>query len=231
MSAADIKELNNILDNLSSDKLSNSVICNTYSDFIAYHDNNVSFDWFSKKIFDDGECDKILEYIDSLGNSVRHEGTTLGDGDEIGVVGGRVYRKSVIVFLPKSEKFLWVYKKIGEHIKEINDNHYKFDLYGMMEDLQYGEYDSTYKGFYDWHMDLGSGNINKRKISISIQLSEPEDYEGGELEFQIGRSIQTAPKSRGTGIIFPSFFCHKVNPVTKGVRKSLVLWISGPTFK
>ena len=232
MGDKEITQLNSILEELSiPPSISENRICETYADFIDYKDNDVKFTWFQKKVFDEGECDKIVDYVTSLGTNVRQEGTTLGDTLGAGVVGNRVWRKSVLVFLPKTEAFMWVYKKIGETIKDINNKHYKFDLYGMMEDLQYGEYDSSYKGFYDWHMDLGRGSINKRKISISIQLSDEDDYEGGELQFQIGRNIEIAPKSRGSGIVFPSFFCHKVTPVTKGVRKSLVLWVSGPTFR
>lgn len=230
MADSDIKKLNKLLKNFSNNDKEGEV-CETYSDFITYKDNGTYFSWFSQKIFDDGECDKIIEYVNSLGESRRVKGTTLGDTLGAGVVSGRVWRKSTLVFLPKTPSLMWVYKRIGEFIKEMNDTHYHFDLYGMMEDLQYGEYDSSYEGFYDWHMDLGKGHINKRKISISIQLSHKEEYEGGELQFQIGRSIETAPQERGTGIVFPSFFCHKVSPVTKGIRKSLVLWISGPTFK
>ena len=78
-------------------------------------------------------------------------------------------------------------------------------------------------------MDVGA-NSSTRKLSVSIQLTDPEEYEGGELNFFINKDVIEAPKTKGTVIIFPSFFMHKVKMVTKGVRKSLVIWIHGPVF-
>ena len=86
-------------------------------------------------------------------------------------------------------------------------------------------------GFFEWHMDFGAGNISNRKLSITVQLSDPEEYEGGELQFMINQNIITAPKEKGTAIIFPSFALHRVTPVTSGVRKSIVGWIGGPPYK
>ena len=80
-------------------------------------------------------------------------------------------------------------------------------------------------------VDVGAAETSKRKISISVQLSGPEDYEGGDLQFYIKRDLITAPKTRGTATLFPSYFLHRVRPVTKGRRRCLILWISGPPFK
>jgi PKHD-type hydroxylase len=80
-------------------------------------------------------------------------------------------------------------------------------------------------------MDFGSGDISNRKLSITVQLSDPSEYEGGELQFMINQHIITAPKEKGTAIIFPSFALHRVTPVTKGARKSIVGWIGGPPYK
>jgi PKHD-type hydroxylase len=142
------------------------------------------------------------------------------------------YRKSKIIWIPKNKQTLWLYDKLGSTALEINkEMNWDFDITGLCECIQYAEYDSEYKGFYDWHMDIGNNVTSKRKISISIQFSEPEEYEGGGLDFQVGRDIWTAPKINNCAIIFPSYFLHRVKPVTKGKRKSLVLWVSGPKFK
>ena len=74
-------------------------------------------------------------------------------------------------------------------------------------------------------------NLVKEKISISIQLSDENEYEGGELEFKTGMNNITAPKNFNSVLLFPSYLIHRVKPVTKGTRRSLVLWISGPKFK
>ena len=82
--------------------------------------------------------------------------------------------------------------------------------------------------YYGPHFDIGPGKLTERKLSLTVQLSAPEDYTGGELiiypEF-------VAPKDQGTMTVFPSFMCHNVNPVKTGVRYSLVSWLAGPPFK
>jgi PKHD-type hydroxylase len=73
--------------------------------------------------------------------------------------------------------------------------------------------------------------MNTRKISITVQLSDPNDYEGGVLELNVGNTIVQMPKEKGCAVLFPSYILHRVTPVTKGIRKSLVLWVGGTTFK
>jgi len=80
-------------------------------------------------------------------------------------------------------------------------------------------------------MDIGKGKYSKRKISITVQLSDPDEYEGGDFEFLIGKEIIKLPRKKGCAIVFPSYFLHRVTPVTKGTRKSLVLWGSGQPFR
>jgi PKHD-type hydroxylase len=69
----------------------------------------------------------------------------------------------------------------------------------------------------------------RRKLSLVCQLSDPSEYEGGELQINTGE-IFTPEKQKGTVILFPSYLLHRVTPVTKGTRRSLVLWIEGPAF-
>jgi PKHD-type hydroxylase len=75
--------------------------------------------------------------------------------------------------------------------------------------------------------------MSVRKLSISIQLTNPEEYEGGELKLYDGDEDKTnvMDKTQGTLIIFPSYVLHEVMPVTKGTRNSLVAWVTGPQFK
>ena len=93
-------------------------------------------------------------------------------------------------------------------------------------------YKSTEKGKYDWHDDILEDKTDTmRKLSISVQISNGNEYEGGELEIVTPPINFIAPKKKGTIIIFPSFLVHRVKEVTKGNRISLVLWIDGPAFK
>jgi PKHD-type hydroxylase len=80
-------------------------------------------------------------------------------------------------------------------------------------------------------MDIGPGNINHRKISITIQLSDPDEYVGGDLELWTGQGQVNAPRSQGCAVLFPSFMLHRVTPVESGTRKSLVLWVGGGAYK
>lgn len=98
-------------------------------------------------------------------------------------------------------------------------------------DIQYSEYDSSYKGHYDWHIDCSKDGLHdrwyERKLSMSLQLSGPDDYEGGLLEIQ-GVEIDDQWREKGTVIVFPSTKLHRVTPVTSGKRKALVSWMEGP---
>lgn len=135
-------------------------------------------------------------------------------------------RKSSAVFIFPNKDTSWVFERIGTAIREINDTVYGFATSQFREGFQFTCYQVG--EFYGPHFDLGPGRLAERKLSLTVQLSPPEDYTGGELliypEF-------VAPKDQGTMTVFPSFMCHSVNPVTSGVRYSLVSWLAGPPFR
>jgi PKHD-type hydroxylase len=139
------------------------------------------------------------------------------------------YRKSSIKWCPQNEEWEWVYDKLGTMISEAN-NMWKFDLTHMREQIQYTEYYEG-GGQYDWHMDCGIGIQAQRKVSVTVQLSQPDEYEGGDLQFMLGAGQIWAPRVQGAAVIFPSFFLHRVTPVTKGTRKSFVLWVGGEPYR
>jgi len=142
------------------------------------------------------------------------------------------YRKSNVLWIPKVPETDWLYSKLGSIAVTINNTMgWNFNITGMFENIQIAEYDSTFQGGYDWHIDVGPDALSKRKISICIQLTHESEYEGGQLEISMTREPRVASKSFNSGVVFPSFMLHRVTPVTKGRRKSLVLWISGPPFK
>jgi len=137
-------------------------------------------------------------------------------------------RKSKIMFL-KPANNEWIYDKLAQACIQTNTNRYKFDITGFQTELQIAKYAD--KGFFDWHQDFGPGDVSNRKLSITVQLSNPDEYEGGELQFMINQNVFTAPKEPGTAIVFPSFDLHRVTPVTSGCRMSIVGWISGPPYR
>ena len=102
-------------------------------------------------------------------------------------------------------------------------------------DVQYTKYKAKDKGFYDWHFDTFWANTSEydRKLSVTIQLSDSDEYEGGDFKIdpQYIPPDNKELRKKGTILVFPSVIRHMVTPVTKGERKSLVAWIEGPKWK
>jgi PKHD-type hydroxylase len=142
-------------------------------------------------------------------------------------------RRSTIRWLDVQGAHNDIAQTIMRFVHTANRNNFGFDLWAMNE-IQFTEYHGTQNGKYDWHHDVFWDNPQPfdRKLSFILQLSDPADYEGGEFEFFGG--IQ-APgelfKPRGSVLVFPSFFTHRVLPVTSGERNSLVSWVEGPKFR
>jgi PKHD-type hydroxylase len=141
-------------------------------------------------------------------------------------------RRSKVNWLKSDQTFVWLYDKLGYVARQLNGQYFQFALDGFHEDLQYTVYEANDEGHYDWHMDGGEGgNYPPRKLSMVLQLSSPDEYEGGDLEFMIGsKGSIIAIKELGMIYVFPSWLLHRVTPVTKGCRRSLVAWLSGPRF-
>lgn len=135
---------------------------------------------------------------------------------------------SALNYFPALDFF---FEKITKTVQTLNAKNYNFDLTGIFEPLQYLQYDSSILGHYDSHVDSGALNIPPRKLSIVIQMSDPSEYEGGELQLFTHSEPYSIPKKKGRLIVFPSYVLHKVTPVTSGLRKSIVGWIAGPAFR
>ena len=125
------------------------------------------------------------------------------------------------------EEIRSVYEEICLSVREINDNIWKYNLDGF-ESFQYGEYRSEEGGHYKWHIDTPArSNEDVRKITFVLGLND--DYEGGMFETMTFNTTSIKIK-RGELIAIPSFILHRVTPVTKGIRKTLVGWGRGPNF-
>lgn len=155
-----------------------------------------------------------------------------GDGElERGTL-DKNFRKSNISWIHTSEKSEKIYRKLSDQINQINDKFYRFDIFEI-ETIQYTEYEGSMQGCYKSHSDDGYDFNLFRKLSLSVQLSDPSEYVGGDFLFYRNTISEPsiAPKEKGTIIVFPSFVIHEITPVTQGKRKSLVAWIQGPRFK
>lgn len=140
-------------------------------------------------------------------------------------------RACSIAWVPVDDEHAWIYERISLQLRALNEEFFGLDL-SRLQSLQYTVYEGGAAGeHYDWHVDvMGAGAQEQRKLSYALQLSDPEDYEGGDLMFR-GASKEVALKRQGIAYVFPSFTEHRVTPVTAGVRRSLVAWATGPQFR
>lgn len=140
-------------------------------------------------------------------------------------------RRSNISWLHNNQESEWVFKKLAHVASSLNSQFYRFDLTGFGEPLQLTNYDQSEHGMYGWHVDYGGKRSVSRKLSMVLQLTDPSQYEGGNLQIMTSAEPQNAKKQRGLIVVFPAYTLHQVTPVTQGSRQSLVAWISGPSFK
>lgn len=140
-------------------------------------------------------------------------------------------RRSKVSWIHNSLETEWVFKKLAHVAASLNSQFYRFDLTGFGEPLQLTNYDQSEQGMYGWHQDYGGNRTVSRKLSLVLQLTDPSQYEGGNLEIKTASDAQTVKKQRGLIAAFPSYVLHQVTPVTQGNRQSLVAWVSGPSFK
>ncbi len=179
------------------------------------------------------------EHIDLILNMP--EWTNVADG----VVGGQTSSdSSVLIPELRSSKVSWLqlnqdnaglWDVISKVVAEVNSQFFQFDLTGMYEPMQLSMYssDSTVQGHYTWHTDMSMMDRHvPRKLSMSLLLSDPSEFEGGEFEVKTDSDVPISLEQKiGRAWFFPSWALHRVTPVTSGVRKSLVLWVGGPPFK
>ena len=138
-------------------------------------------------------------------------------------------RVTTISWIPFA-KMPEMYKTIENQLSIVNLNHMMFDNVRLTEPAQFTEYPKG--GFYDWHMDLDVLGLHEppvRKISMTCLLSNPSEFTGGELEFMEKNKIPNL--KQGQAIFFASFLRHRVAPIKKGIRRSLVMWFGGQPFK
>mgnify|MGYP003336328961 FL=1 len=191
------------------------------------------------------------DIVELLEEDIKKFDSISQDSRIMGDVVDRVVRDSKNAWIPTSH---WVGGFIWHYIQRTNIENFCYDLTAIDgQTVQYTQYGAGQ--FYDWHIDAGidtaykpqqivsSGtNISQdlvtmqgeyvRKLSFSLQLSDPEDYTGGEVQFlDNNRKTYFAPKQRGTLIIFDSRTLHRVRKVKSGMRKSLVGWVVGPRWK
>lgn len=193
--------------------------------------------WFKSALTQE-EVTKIINMASEL---PIERATTIGsNGEEVEANDPNGVRSSMVKWIPQDGNWNWLYNKMLAWAKEANDTVWKFDLISAPENIQYTEYYAHENGHYDWHQDIGPGALpSRRKVSITVQLSDSDEYVGGDLQITSGGtdsetgglSASTCPRGRGVAVLFPSYMMHRVSPVKEGTRRSLVLWVGGAHYK
>jgi PKHD-type hydroxylase len=195
----------------------------TVNKFLAPHRTNL--DHMNYYYFQEGFCEEDVNRIINIGEVHPKQVALTGANSD----GPTDYRTSEISWINDEIKYSWLFDRISDLGTVANNEMWNYDLWGYQDGLQYTIYYDN-GGHYDWHADLGPGMSN-RKLSCVVQLSDPDEYDGGELQFNTGSQIISVPKKKGLVVFFSSFVLHRVSPVTRGIRKSLVAWISGPNLR
>jgi len=141
------------------------------------------------------------------------------------------HRRSFVSWIGANSETSWIFQKITDVVKQNNQQFWNYDL-EKIERLQFTQYSSEEKGVYNPHVDPMEWNLPyNRKLSMTLQLSDPNTYEGGDLLLHLGHNPISVRKEQGMMAFFPSHILHEVTPVTKGERYSLVAWIHGPNLR
>jgi len=164
------------------------------------------------------ECDALIKKLKDV---PKEKGATYNDSNDI--------RKSNISWVadPNIKLLLWQYAQQANRVA------FGFDVTSV-GDVQFTEYSAEYEGKYDWHHDVDwlGKNAFDRKISLVLQLSDSDSYEGCDFEFlEVQNPEPKELKAKGTVICFPSYISHRVTEITKGTRHSLVAWFEGPRWR
>lgn len=191
-------------------------------DFKRRENEPQNYYWF-KKGFSKEELEKIYNDLEN----VPFEKATTLDGES-----EKEIRSSRIKWIPMNDEWGWLYQKLMNMAAEANNELWDFDLISADEKIQYTEYLAEDEGHYTWHQDIGPGMASQRKVSITVQLSESDEYEGGDLQLWTGgESVMSSQRGAGVTVLFPSYLMHRVTKVTKGKRRSFVLWVGGQHYK
>jgi len=201
--------------------------------------------WYFESVIPERICDEIVRYGKEQDKQMALTGNSnkeLKDLSDLELKNIQKKRRSDVVWLNDR----WIYKEIQPYIHQANESaSWNFE-WDWSESCQFTEYKKD--EYYDWHCDSYEEPYNNpddknvhgklRKLSMTVSLTDPEEYEGGDLEFDFRNTDEGSQprickeiRKKGSVIVFPSFVWHRVKPVTKGIRHSLVCWNIGYPFR
>jgi PKHD-type hydroxylase len=213
--------------------------------------NLQNYYWYFKSVLSPKFCDELIAYgkknqeqIALTGNIESKRNLKLNPLTKKETKDLKKKRNSNIVWMNDR----WIYNQIQPYVNQANKSagwNFEWD---WSESCQFTKYSK--EQYYDWHCDSFDTPYNNpenlnfhgkiRKLSVTCSLSDPKDYKGGELEFNFNNPEATKKQNikkcleilpRGSIVVFPSFVWHRVRPVTKGIRYSLVIWNLGYPYK
>jgi PKHD-type hydroxylase len=143
-------------------------------------------------------------------------------------------RATQVAGLPRDARTEELYLRMEAAVLRLNAELFRFHLTGLLA-MQFAVYSHDRGGYFDWHSDYGRDaadpGLEPRKITLSLQLSDGASYDGCNLEVRAAYPTDVAPRERGTLVAFRANALHRVTPITRGMRKSLVIWAVGPEFR
>ncbi len=174
-------------------------------------------------LFSSDECERIV--------AIAHAGV-FRDAALIGSVQSEAVRLAQTSWLDEEGSANWIFNRLLIAFTKSNREHFELNLDEFAERMQIARYEADSGAFFDWHSDVGtSSTASRRKLTMVVQLSEADSYQGGKLETNADGTVRVASRSIGSALILPSFLLHRVSPVTLGSRYTLTLWSHGPAFK
>ena len=209
--------------------------------------NLTNYYWYFKSAIPERICNDIVRYGKQLQDQMAVTGGFSRNGKNLtekNIKDLKKKRNSDIVWMNDR----WIYKEIQPYVHQANANAGWNFQWDYSESCQFTKY--TKGQFYDWHCDgwdkpyMREGNDPSngkiRKLSVTVTLSDPKEYSGGELEFDFRNIDPDKPRKpvkckeilpKGSLVVFPGFVWHRVCPVKKGTRHSLVIWNLGWPYK
>lgn len=197
-----------------------------YNQFTPQSNWNTFYYW--KNVFDDNMIKSLTDMV--YANYKFEKGKTgtkeLGNETDSYSTNNRD-----IAYINPQPHSKWLYDLLFPLALEANEKVFHFDIDIVTDSIHYVIYPED-GGHLDWHMDVGAYGVNKRKLAMTVQLSDSSDYEGGDFQIWMGgEDYLTVPREKGDVIVFPSFCMHRVTPITRGERRCLVFWTGGRPFR
>lgn len=193
------------------------------------------FVWFGN-VLSPPECDALSQLAETRGLTDGAIGNA-GDNEAVNLNYRKVKTSQLLPSdMVSGERIDWLFERVRDKVMWANANHYRFDLHGLWQQINYLKYEVPKKfgeapGHYDAHQDIGGGESSQRKLSVVIQLSNPNDYDDCRLLLHTEKEFDPEHVNQGDMIVFPSWCVHRVTDITRGERRALVSWVSGPQFR